>query len=234
MQAAADTPSSAAAEPGAAPSPYALRGFWRDNPALVQLLGLCPLLAVTTSVVNGFALGVATAAVLTIATFLVSSLKFAVVPAARWPLFVLIAAALVTCIDLVMHAVRDDLHDSLGIFVPLIVANSLFGAHARAVASREPVGRATLASLATGAGFVLVMVALGALREMLGRGTLLAGMPQLTGGAGAGLALHLPFSGMLAAVLPPGAFFGMALLLALRNAASRKRSPPPSTADAAL
>jgi electron transport complex protein RnfE len=134
----------------------------------------------------------------------------------------------VTCIDLLTNALRNDLHESLGVFIPLIVANSALVAHARTVASVRPVVPATLASLATGAGFVLVLVALGALREILGRGTLFAGMPLLTGGGGADVAVHLPFAGMLVAVLPPGAFFGMALLLALRNAVGRDRAAPGS------
>jgi electron transport complex protein RnfE len=200
----------------------------------VLLLGLCPLFAVTTSVVNGLALGLATAAVLTIATFVVSLTRAALLSAVRFPLFLLIVAALVTCIDLLTNALRSDLHESLGVFIPLIVANSALVAHARTVASVRPVGQATLASLATGAGFVLVLVVLGALREILGHGTLFAGMPLLTGGSGAGLAVHLPFGGMLVAVLPPGAFFGMALLLALRKAVAREPAVPAGQSSPAV
>jgi electron transport complex protein RnfE len=200
----------------------------------VQLLGLCPLLAVTTSVVNGLALGLATAAVLTAATFVVSLARPLLLPAARFPLFVLLVAVMVACIDLLTNAARDDLHTSLGIFLPLIVANSALGAHARAAATMRSVSRATLASLATGAGFLLVLVVLGALREILGHGTLFAGMPMLTGASGSGFEVDLPFGGMLVAALPPGAFFGMALLLALRNVIARGRAAPAPQPTAAV
>jgi electron transport complex protein RnfE len=199
-------------------------GFWRNNLALVQLLGLCPLLAVTTSVVNGLALGLATAGVLTITNTVISMMRRALIPFVRIPLFVLIIAALVTCIDLLTNALLDDLHQILGLFIPLIVTNCAMLAQAETVASRRPVLEALLAGLATGLGFLAVLVALGALREVFGHGTLFAGMPMLAGPDSAGLELRLPFEGMLVAILPPGAFFGMAALLALRNWLTRERA----------
>lgn len=208
-------------------------GFWRDNVALVQLLGLCPLLAVTTSVVNGLALGVATAAVLVVTNTLVATMRGALLPVARLPLYVLIVATLVTCIDLMCHALLDTLHDNLGIFIPLIVTNCALLAQADTVASRKPIGEALLSGLASGLGFVAVLVALGGLREVLGAGTLFAGMPQLAGDGAAWMQLHLPFKGMLAAVLPPGAFFGVAALLALRNWLASERTAPVVTAGVA-
>lgn len=204
-------------------------GFWRDNVALVQLLGLCPLFAVTTSVVNGLALGLASASVLVVSNAILATVRRALVPIARVPLYVLIVASLVTCIDLLSNALLDDLHESLGLFVPLIVTNCALLAQADTVASRKPVGAAVLMGAVTGAGFLAVLVALGALRELLGHGTLFAGMPMLAGGQTAWMQLHLPFRGMLVAILPPGAFFGVAALIALHNWLGRER-PAPRTA----
>ena len=201
-------------------------GFWRDNIALVQLLGLCPLLAVTTSVVNGLALGLATAAVLVVANTLVATMRRALVPMARIPLYVLIVASLVTCIDLVSNALFDDLHETLGLFIPLIVTNCALLAQADTVATRRPVGEALLTGLASGLGFAAVLVTLAGLRELFGRGTLFAGMPLLVGDGAAWMRLHLPFNGMLVAILPPGAFLGVAALLALRNWLASERTAP--------
>jgi len=206
-------------------------GFWRNNVVLVQLLGLCPLLAVTTSVVNGLALGLATTGVLTVTNTVISMMRRALIPFVRIPLFVLIIAALVTCIDLLTNAVLDDLHQVLGLFIPLIVTNCAMVAQAETVASRRPVAESLLSGLSTGLGFLAVLVLLGALREMFGHGTLLAGMPMLAGERAAGLEVHLPFDGMLVAILPPGAFFGMAALIAARNWLTRDRSATtPATA----
>jgi electron transport complex protein RnfE len=209
-------------------------GFWRNNMALVQMLGLCPLLAVTTSVVNGLALGLATAGVLTLTNTVISLLRRALIPIVRIPLFVLIIAALVTCIDLLTNALLDDLHQVLGLFIPLIVTNCAVLAQAETVASRKPVGEAFFTGLATGLGFLAVLVTLGALRELFGHGTLFAGMPMLAGEATAWLAMKMPFDGMLVAILPPGAFFGMAALLALRNRLTRERPAPAALSEAAV
>jgi electron transport complex protein RnfE len=207
--------------------------FWRNNMALVQMLGLCPLLAITTSVVNGLALGLATAGVLTLTNTVIAMMRRALIPFVRIPLFVLIIAALVTCIDLLTNALLDDLHQILGLFIPLIVTNCAVLAQAETVASRRPVGEALVAGLATGFGFLAVLVVLGGLRELLGHGTLFAGMPMLAGDASAWLELKLPFDGMLVAILPPGAFFGMAALLALRNRLTRERPAPAALPEAA-
>jgi electron transport complex protein RnfE len=193
------------------------RGLWHENPALVQLLGLCPLLAVTTSVVNGITLGLATAVVLIATNTLVSSMRRALVPAVRIPLFVLIIASLVTSIDLLMNALLFDLHGTLGIFIPLIITNCAILAQAETVASREPVWRAALAGLGVGIGTCAVLATLGALREIVGSGSLFAGMSMLFGEVASSWSITLPFDGMLVAILPPGAFFGLAVLLALRN-----------------
>jgi electron transport complex protein RnfE len=197
-------------------------GFWRNNAALVQLLGLCPLLAVTTSVVNGLALGLATTSVLAVTNAAISMMRRALVPHVRIPLYVLIIASLVTCIDLLSNALLDDLHEILWLFIPLIVTNCALLAQAETVASRRPVLEALLTGLATGFGFTVVLTALGGLRELFGHGTLFAGLPMLFGERTAALQLHLPVGGMLVATLPPGAFFGMAALLALRNWLARE------------
>jgi electron transport complex protein RnfE len=188
----------------------------------VQLLGLCPLLAVTTTLVNGLALGLATTAVLTMTNAVISTMRKTLVPIVRIPLFVLIIASLVTCIDLLTNALLDDLHVVLGLFIPLIVTNCAVLAQAETVASRKPVGAATLSGFATGLGFLGALTALGALRELFGQGTIFANFPLLFGERAAGLRIELPFDGMLVAVLPPGAFFGMAVLLAVRELLTRK------------
>jgi H+/Na+-translocating ferredoxin:NAD+ oxidoreductase subunit E len=200
----------------------AIAPLWRDNMALAQLLGLCPLLAVTTTVVNGLALGLASAAVVVIASTAMALLKRALKPAARLPIALLILAALVTVIDLFSEAVFYDLHGKLGIFIPLIVVNSGLLAHTENIASRRSVGFTFLSALATGLGFLLAFLALGALREIVGHGTLLSDIELLAGEGSRGMTLELPVGGMLVAILPPGAFFGMGLLLAVRNRLTTK------------
>ena len=158
-------------------------------------------------------------------------MRRALIPFVRIPLFVLIIAALVTCIDLLTNAMLDDLHQALGLFIPLIVTNCAVLAQAETVASRKPVGEALLTGLASGVGFLAVLATLGALREVLGHGTLFAGLPIIAGQGSAWLELKLPYDGMLVAVLPPGAFFGMAALLALRNRLTRKRVAPAATPE---
>ena len=198
--------------------------LWRDNMALAQLLGLCPLLAVTTTVVNGIALGLASAAVVIVASTTMAALRRALKPAARWAVALLILAALVTVVDLFTAAVFYDLHGALGIFLPLIVVNSGLLAHAENVASRRSIAFTFLSALATGVGFLLAFIALGAVRELVGHGTLLAGVELLAGDGYRGLTLELPYGGTLVAILPPGAFFGLGVLLALRNRLATKKA----------
>ncbi len=200
-------------------------GLWSSNPALVQLLGLCPLLAITTTVVNGLALGLATTLVLILTNAVISLLRGLLVPAVRIPLFVLIIASLVTLIDLLTSAYLPDLHRVLGLFIPLIVTNCAILAQAETVASRQGVGVSAVSGCAAGLGFTGVLAALGAIREVLGQGTLFAGLDLLFGPGAQGLRIDLPFHGMLAAVLPPGAFFGLALLLALKNLLAKEPRP---------
>lgn len=200
------------------------RGVWDRNPALIQLLGLCPLLAITTTLVNGFVLGVATLLVVVATNTIVSAVRFALLPAVRIPLFVLIIAAFVTTIDLLVNAVFHEIYQILGLFIPLIITNCAILAQAETVASRAPVGTSAASGLAIGLGFLSVLVLLGAMRELLGQGTLLSGLDLLLGESARAVELRLPVDGALAAVLPPGAFFGLAALLALRNFIVAKRS----------
>ncbi|MGI9257244.1 MAG: electron transport complex subunit E [Gammaproteobacteria bacterium] len=198
-------------------------GAWKNNPALVQLLGLCPLLAITTTLVNGLALGLATTAVLVATNATVSLIRGALVPAARIVTFVLIISSLVTIIDLLSNAFLHDLHQTLGLFIPLIVTNCAILAQAELVASRRTIGIAALGGLGTGSGFTAVLVSLGAIREIAGQGTLLSGLDQLIGSRAAGFQIDLPFDGILVAALPPGAFFGLAALIAAKNYYGRKQ-----------
>jgi electron transport complex protein RnfE len=209
----------------------AVAPLWRDNMALAQLLGLCPLLAVTTTLVTGLALGLASAGVVVVTSTVLSLLRPVLLPAARLPLCLLLAAALVTAIDLVGEALLFDLHELLGLFVPLIAVNSGLLAHAENVANRRSVGFTFVSALATGLGFLFALIALGAFREILGRGTLFGGMEMLAGDSARSMVLELPWSGPLVAILPPGAFLGMAVLLALRNRLTAAPNEPPRSAD---
>ncbi len=192
-------------------------GLWRSNAALVQLLGICPLLAVSTTLVNGLALGLATTFVVVATNGLVSTARSWITPAVRLLVFVLIIASFVTVVDLLMNAYFHDLHAILGLFIPLIVTNCAILAQAETVASRTSVGSAVLAGLGTGIGFTGALVALGALREIVGRGTLFAGVELLFGDSAKSLVLDTPTQGLLIAALPPGAFFGLAALVAAKN-----------------
>jgi Na+-translocating ferredoxin:NAD+ oxidoreductase subunit E len=195
-------------------------GLWRNNPALVQLLGLCPLLAVSTSVVNGLGLGLATLAVLLCSSTLVSLLRNAVPDSIRLPLFVLIIAAAVTASELLMQAFAWELHQALGIFLPLIATNCMILGRAEAFARRHAPVLAAWDALMNGLGFLLVLVLLGAVRELVGNGTLFSNMSLLFGPLAAHWEVR-PFPGqpqMLVAVLPPGAFLFAGLLIAWRNA----------------
>jgi len=197
-------------------------GLWKDNPGLVQLLGLCPLLAVTTTLVNGFGLGIATLFVLTLSNGLVSATRRWIRNDIRIPIYVLIIASLVTCIELIFKAWFPTLDRSLGIFIPLIVTNCAIIARAEVFASRNSVGASIVDGIGMGAGFALLLMAIGAFRELVGQASILSGVEMITGGepfAGFSFA----DSGLLLAILPPGAFFSLALAVAAKNAIDRKR-----------
>ncbi len=200
-----------------------LGGLWHENPGLVQLLGLCPLLAVTTSFVNGLGLGLATMLVLAASNLLISLTRRFIYAEIRVPLYVIIIASLVTCAELIVKAWFPDLDRSLGIFIPLIVTNCAIVARAEIFASRNPPLPALLDGIAMGAGFALLLCAIGAFRELVGQGSVFANLNLITGGnSSAGLQFF--DGGFLLMLLPPGAFFSLALAIALKNWIDQKRA----------
>jgi len=201
------------------------QGLVDRNPGFVQLLGLCPLLAVSTSVASALGLGLATIAVLATSNAIAAVAGPHLPREVRLAVFVTTIAAAVTAVELAMAAWRPGLHATLGIFLPLIVTNCLLLARAEAFASRSSLPRAVLDGLAMGAGFLLALLALGASRELLGRGSLGADLHLLLGErfAGAGWHLFPENDGWLLALLPPGAFILLGLMLALGNARAAAR-----------
>jgi electron transport complex protein RnfE len=203
----------------------AFDGLWKNNQAFVALLGLCPLLAVSNSVVNSIGLGLATTFALVFSNTVVSLIRNVVDQEIRLPVFVLVIAANVTCIELLMNAFFHDLYRVLGIFIPLIVTNCAIIGRAEAFASRTTVDRAALDGLFMGLGFALVLIALGALREVLGLGTLFNGAELMFGESAKNwrITVIVPYEGFLLAVLPPGAFIGLGLLIAVKNVIDSKK-----------
>lgn len=194
-------------------------GLWKNNAALVQLLGLCPLLAVSGSVVNATGLGLATIFVLVCSNTAVSLIRNVVSDAVRLPAFVMIIASFTTCIKLLMQAYAFELYEILGIFIPLIVTNCAILGRADAFASRNPVLPSIYDGLIMGLGFALVLVALGAMRELIGTGALFADMNLLFGAAAASwkVMLFTNYPGFIVAIVPPGAFIFTGLLIAIKN-----------------
>ncbi len=194
-------------------------GLWANNPALVQLLGLCPLLAVTGTVVNAIGLGLATTLVLAGSNLIVSSIRNQVGAAVRLPAFVMIIASLVTCAELLMQAFTYELYEILGIFIPLIVTNCAILGRADAFAAKNPVVPSLVDGLMMGVGFSAVLILLGAIRELFGQGTLFSGMELLFGPAAASwkLIVFEDYISFLFLILPPGAFFGMGIIIAIKN-----------------
>lgn len=197
----------------------AWQGLWKNNPGLVQLLGLCPLLAVTATLTNALGLGLATVAVLIGSNVLVSLVRDYVPKEIRIPVFVMIIAALVTVVQLVINAYAYGLYLSLGIFLPLIVTNCVIIGRAEAFASRNSVAASAFDGLMMGVGFTAVLAVLGAVREILGQGTLFDGADQLLGDWALSLRIELwqVDNSFLLAMLPPGAFIAMGLLIAAKN-----------------
>ena len=199
-------------------------GLWTNNPALVQLLGLCPLLAVTGTVVNALGLGVATMLVLVGSNIAVSLVRNYVPAAVRLPAFVMIIASYVTCTELLMQAYTYELYTVLGIFIPLIVTNCAILGRADAFAAKNGVLPSAIDGFMMALGFAIVLVILGAMREVIGQGTLFANMDLLFGAGAASwkLVLFDEYPDFLFAILPPGAFVGMGLLIALKNIIDKK------------
>jgi len=201
-------------------------GLWQQNTGLVVLLGLCPLLAVTGTVVNAIGLGLATTLTLVCSNLVVSLARRTLRPEIRIPAYVIIIASVVTVIQLLMQAWFYDLYRVLGIFIPLIVTNCAIIGRAEAFASRNAPLPSAIDGLATGLGFLLALVALGALRELIGRGTLMSQASLMFGELGESLQVTLipGHPGFLLAILPPGAFIGLGMLIAGRNWLESKRS----------
>ncbi len=195
-------------------------GLWKNNPALVQLLGLCPLLAVTGSVVNALGLGLATMAVLVGSNLAVSLIRNAVNEAVKLPAFVMIIASFTTCTELLMQAFTYELYQILGIFIPLIVTNCTILGRADAFASRNKILPSIVDGFMMGLGFMLVLVVLGGLRELIGSGTLFSNMHLLFGDIAKTWSLQVfgdDYKGFLVAILPPGAFLVTGALIAIKN-----------------
>lgn len=194
-------------------------GLWTNNVALVQILGLCPLLAVTSTTIHGLGLGIATTLTLVLASLIVSLIRNQVRQEVRIPVFVMIIASVVTAIELAMNAYFHELYKILGIFVPLIVTNCAILGRAEAFASKNAPNKAVFDGLMMGLGFAAVLVVLGAMREILGHGTLLAHANLMFGEIGRMFTITLieDYRGFLLAILPPGAFIGLGLLIALKN-----------------
>ncbi|MEQ9547300.1 MAG: electron transport complex subunit E [Marinobacter sp.] len=194
-------------------------GLWTNNPALVQVLGLCPLLAVTSTVVNAIGLGLATLMVLMGSNLAVSLIRNFVSESVRLPAFVMIIASFVTCAELLMQAFTYELYQILGIFIPLIVTNCAILGRADAFASKNAPVPALLDGVMMGLGFLAVLIVLGAMRELIGQGTLFTDMDLLLGPMAAdwGMRPLENYPDMLFMVLPPGAFVGLGLLIALKN-----------------
>jgi len=201
-------------------------GLWTNNVALVQLLGLCPLLAVTGTIINGLGLGIATLITLVLSNSLVSLARPWLKSEIRIPIFVLIIASIVTAIELSMNAWFHELHLVLGIFIPLIVTNCSIIARAEAFASKNNLLDSALDGFMMGLGFALVLVVLGGMREIIGFGTLFANAQLMFGDIGYSMKLTFSenYSGFLLAVLPPGAFIGLGLLIAIKNIIDKRQS----------
>ena len=200
-------------------------GLWKQNPGVIQLLGLCPTLAVTTTVVNGLSLGLATVIVMIIANASISPIRRFIPDEIRVPIFILVIAASVTVIDLAIHAYAEPLYKALGIFIPLIVTNCIVLARVESFASKNPILPSFYDGLFMGIGLCFVLVLLGGMREFLGKGTLFSGLDLIFGQSYKDLSLEFfsNYEGFLLAVLPPGAFLGLALLIALTNWIDQKK-----------
>jgi electron transport complex protein RnfE len=195
------------------------QGLWKNNPGIVQLLGLCPLLAVTNTFTNALGLALATIFVVVASNSLISLIRNNVLQAIRIPIFVMIIASLVSCIQLLMNAFTYELYLSLGIFIPLIVTNCMIIGRAEAFASKNSVKHSAFDGLMMGLGFAGVLLLLGTSREILAQGTLFSGLETLLGDWASILTITIyqADTSFLLAALPPGAFMVMGLIIALKN-----------------
>ena len=208
-------------------------GIWKQNTSIAQILGLCPLLAVTTNAVNGIMLSLATIIVMALANVAVASLRNFIPHEIRIPVFILIVAALVTVVDLLFNANLHELYLVLGIFIPLIVTNCIVLARVEAFAAKNPPLQSTLDGVFMGVGMLWTLALLGGLRELLGSGTLLGGIDMVFPGLQPIQLLPESYPGFLLGLLPPGAFILLGCMIAWKNwmdarAAERARLKPPA------
>jgi len=207
--------------------PYIInQGLWNNNAALVQILGLCPLLAVSNTVINSLGLGLATTLTLVASNATVSFIRRWVRPDIRIPVFVLIIASVVTIIELAMNAWFHELYLILGIFIPLIVTNCTIIARAESFASKNAIIPSIVDGLFMGIGFMAVLVILGAMRELVGFGTLMSHADLMFGEIGKSMTIQPweQYTGYLLAILPPGAFLGLGFIIAIKNIIDKRRS----------
>jgi electron transport complex protein RnfE len=215
----------------------ARNGIWKQNSSLAQLLGLCPLLAVTTNAVNGIMLSLATILVMAVSNVAVASLRNFIPHEIRIPVFILIVAALVTVVDLLFNANLHELYLVLGIFIPLIVTNCIVLARVEAFAAKNPPLQSTFDGIFMGVGMLWTLALLGALREFLGSGTLFGGIDMVFPSLQPIQLLPESYPGFLLALLPPGAFILLGCMIAWKNwmdarAAARARLQPPTPVEA--
>ena len=194
-------------------------GLWKQNPGIAQLLGLCPLLAISNTVVNALSLGLATTLVMTLSGSGVAAMREWIPNEARIPIYVLLIAVLVTVVQLLINAYVHPLYLVLGIFIPLIVTNCIILARAESFASKNGILASALDGIAMGLGLTAVLVVLGGIREVFGHGTLLSGIDLVFGETAKSLVITVVpnYHGFLLAILPPGAFIALGLLIALKN-----------------
>ncbi|WP_263771214.1 electron transport complex subunit E [Propionivibrio soli] len=212
-------------------------GVWKQNTSLVQILGLCPLLAVTTNLVNGAMLSLATIVVMAMSGAAIASLRNLIPHEIRIPVFILIVAALVTIVDLLFNANLHDLYLVLGIFIPLIVTNCIVLARVEAYAAKNPPLQSIFDGIFMGTGMLWTLSLLGGLRELIGRGTLFSGIDMVFPGLQPLQLLPDDYPGLLLAMLPPGAFIVLGCLIAWKNwvearaaARNQRRTPEPVSA----
>ncbi|NJD24617.1 MAG: electron transport complex subunit E [Betaproteobacteria bacterium] len=213
-------------------------GIWKQNTSLAQVLGLCPLLAVTTNAVNGIMLSLATILVMALANVAVASLRNLIPHEIRIPVFILIVAALVTVVDLLFNANLHELYLVLGIFIPLIVTNCIVLARVEAFAAKNPPLQSTFDGVFMGVGMLWTLALLGALRELIGGGTLFGGIDMVFPNLSPIQLLPENYPGFLLALLPPGAFILLGCMIAWKNwldarAAARAARQPPAPVTAA-
>ncbi len=200
--------------------------IWKQNAGLVQILGMCPVLVVSSNIVHGVSLGLATSLVMLVSGAAIAAIRQFVPNELRSPIFILIIAALVTVVDLLFNAYAHGLYVVLGIFIPLITTNCIVLARAEAFASKNSVWDSALDGFFMGIGLTLVLAVLGGMRELVGKGTLLSGIDLVFGPTAQAWTIHIIPADMhyqfLLAILPPGAFIGLGLLIAVKTALDKR------------